>query len=140
MAGDPKDEYIDASNNARQFQTLRFAELTIYMALTGALVAVTFSKIAAPVDPLATVALKVAGILITLLFWILQERTMLYWRHFVKRAAELEPELGFRQYSTRPSEGWVTSQNAIRALFVVLTVFWLAALVWIPPVSQPPAP
>ncbi len=30
--GDPKDEYLDASANQRQFQSLRFAMLTVYLA------------------------------------------------------------------------------------------------------------
>ncbi len=33
---DLKDEYLDVSDNIRHWNTLRFAELTIYVALTGA--------------------------------------------------------------------------------------------------------
>lgn len=135
MAGDPKDEYIDASNNARLFQTVRFAQLTIFMALTGGLLAVTFSKIAAPTEPLAAAMLKVGGILVTLLFWVLHERTMLYWRHFVARASELEAELGFRQYSSRPPAGLISGNNTMRALYVAMAVFWVVALVIVPTTS-----
>jgi hypothetical protein len=34
-----RDEYLDASSNARQFNVLRFAELTIFITATGALMA-----------------------------------------------------------------------------------------------------
>jgi hypothetical protein len=40
----PKDEYLDASNNARLFQTLRFAELTIFAALTAGLLNALFVR------------------------------------------------------------------------------------------------
>ncbi|OGO55492.1 MAG: hypothetical protein A2V84_03210 [Chloroflexi bacterium RBG_16_70_13] len=81
---------------------MRFAELTIFVTATGALVAATFSHVAAPVGGEAVLVLKLAGVIVTLVFWVLQQRTMLYSRHYVARAAELEAELGFRQYSTRP--------------------------------------
>jgi hypothetical protein len=80
----------------------------------------------------AGIALKAAGLIVTAVFWVLQERTMLYWRHFVARAAELEAELGFRQYSTRPPEGWLGGHRAVRILFVLTAVFWAVAIVWIP--------
>lgn len=35
--GSPKDEYMDASSNVRHWSTLRFAQLTIYIALMGGL-------------------------------------------------------------------------------------------------------
>jgi hypothetical protein len=127
-----RDEYLDASSNARQFNVLRFAELTIFITATGALLAGSFSRAAAPTTPEVGLALKLAGIAVTVVFWILQERTMLYWRHFVARAAELEAELGFRQYSTRPPEGWMGGHRAVRILFVLTAAFWVAAIVAIP--------
>ena len=36
--GDPKDEYLDVSINQRQFMTLRFAQLTVFLAITGVLI------------------------------------------------------------------------------------------------------
>ena len=123
-----KDEYLDASANARQFLTLRFAELTIFVTVTAALVAVTFSRASSSPDLPVAIALKVLGLSVAVVFWILEGRTMLYWRHFVDRAARLEEELGFRQYSTRPTEGWLTSHRAIRALLALVAALWLVAL------------
>jgi len=133
MASDPRrDEYLDASTNARQFNTLRFAELTIFMTATGVMIAATFSRAAAPTIPEAAVAIKIAGILLTVVFFVLDRRTMIYWRHFVRRAAELESELGFRQYSTRPDEGWLPGSRAVQLLFVSVALFWAAAIFWVP--------
>jgi len=128
-AKDAKDEYLDASANARQFNTLRFAELTIFVSVTGALVAVTFSGVASSPDRFVTVALKGLGLAVAALFWILEGRTMLYWRHFVNRAAELEEELGYRQYSTRPKEGVMTGHRAIRSLLALVAALWIVSLV-----------
>lgn len=124
----PRDEYLDASANARQFNVLRFAELTIFVTATGALLAATFSRAAAPTSPEVALAFKLAGLLVTGVFWALQRRTMIYWRHFVRRAAELEPALGFRQYSSRPGEGWLPGSRAVNLLFIFVAAFWLAAI------------
>jgi hypothetical protein len=128
--GDLKDEYLDASANQRQFQTLRFAQITVFIAITGFLINLLFNA-SIPVPTLERLALKTGGLLVTFLFWIHQERVMAYWNHFVQRAAELEKELGFRQYSTRPRAGIVSSFKAMRLFFIVFALFWTVALVWL---------
>lgn len=127
----PKDEYLDASNNARLFQTLRFAELTIFAALTAGLLNALFVR-AVPLPAYAGAMIKVAGLFITLLFLVLQERTMLYWYHFVRRAAELEKKLGFKQYSTRPHAGVGSGSNAMRLFFAVMIILWTASFFFYP--------
>ncbi len=130
--GSAKDEYLDASSNARQFLVLRFAELTIFMTATGAIMAVAFSKIAAPSVPEAALALKLAGLVVAGVFWVMEGRTMAYWRHFVRRAAELERQLGFSQYSSRPPETFLSSHTAIRALIGSAALFWLLSILVVP--------
>lgn len=125
-----KDEYSDASNNVRHWSTLRFAQLTIYIALSASLMNMAVSGGGS--TPVARLLIKVAGLVVALVFWVLQERTMLYWNHFVRRAAELEPSLGFRQYSARPRAGVLSSTNAMRLFFVVIVLFWVAAFIWFP--------
>ena len=92
---DLKDEYLDASDNIRHWNTLRFAELTIYIALTGALLNTIIGR-SPPLPQAVSIPAKIAGVLVTILFFVLQERTMLYWYNFVERAADLEKELGFQ--------------------------------------------
>ncbi len=128
---DLKDEYLDASDNIRHWNTLRFAELTIYIALTGALLnAITGSS--PPLPPLVGASAKIAGLVVTILFFVLQERTMLYWYSFVHRAAELEKELGFQQYSSRPLAGLITGRNAVRVFFLIMVLLWVVSLFWFP--------
>jgi len=127
--GSTRDEYLDASANARHFQTLRFAQLTVFFAVTGALLATSFTTAAAPSSQLGAISLKIGGLVVTALFLVLQERTMAYWRHFVRRAAELEAGLGYRQYSGRPAEPLITGHRAMELLFVGVGVFWALTLV-----------
>ncbi|HEY8595796.1 MAG TPA: hypothetical protein VIL84_11190 [Devosiaceae bacterium] len=131
--GEPRDEYLDASNNARHFQTIRFAQPTVLISLFVALVTILHvSKI--ELGSLTRTLIELFGLVATLSFWVLQERTMLFWNHFVQRAGELEEQLGFRQYSTRPRPalGLLSSTNAMRGIFIVLAAFWIVSLIWIP--------
>jgi hypothetical protein len=126
---DLKDEYLDVSDNIRHWNTLRFAELTIYIALTGALLNTIIGK-SPPLPPAVSIPAKIAGVLVTILFFVLQERTMLYWYNFVDRAAELEKELGFQQYSSRPRARIITGRNAMRLFFLFMVLFWVTSLFW----------
>ena len=127
--GNPKDEYLDASSNARQYQTIRFAQLTVYIALIGFIFNLLFSG-SSTVTSLVRTMLLAGGLISTLLFWVHQERTMAYWNNFVNRAAELEEELGFKQYRTRPPSGLISSFKAMRLFFLILSVFWISSFFW----------
>ncbi len=129
--GDLKDEYLDGSANQRQFMSLRFAQLTVFLALSGFLINILFSETIL-LPTYGDEILKAGGLLVALLFWIHQERTMTYWNHFVNRAAELEEELGFRQYRSRPTAGILSSFKAMRVFFVVIVAFWISSFFWIP--------
>ena len=50
---------------------------------------------------------------------------MAYWNNFVMRAAELEQELGFKQYSSRPKAGIISSFKAMRVFFIIFVIFWI---------------
>lgn len=128
--GNPKDEYLDASSNQRQFQVIRFGQLTVYFALLGFLLNLLFGN-SQMISGLVRVLLQAGGLVVTLLFWVHQERTMAYWNHFVNRAAELESELGFKQYSTRPTAGLISSFKAMRLFFILLTLFWCSSFIWL---------
>ncbi|NOG93111.1 MAG: hypothetical protein HND42_07715 [Armatimonadetes bacterium] len=123
-----KDEYIDVSNNLRHWNTLRFAELTVFMALTAGLInAMYIGKGAQSFE--AGLLLKCAGIFSTLAFFVLQERTMTWFHAFNRRAIELEKELGFRQYMDVPRVRVLSGQNSIRSLFMMILAFWILMIV-----------
>jgi hypothetical protein len=126
--GSPQDEYIHASENIRHYQNTRFTLLTVFIAISAGLLSVLSNAHSTSPGYLPLI-LKIAGLATTLLFWILQERTMLYWYHFVERAAELESVLGYKLYSSRPKAGIVTSSIAIRLFFLVIALFWVATMI-----------
>ncbi len=124
-----KEEYLDASTNVRHWSNLRFAQLTVYIAVSGGLTAILFNSAFILAEPFRLIIAS-AGVITTIVFWITEERTMAYWRNFIERAAALEPALGYRQYSTRPPGKLISSANAIRVLFVLLFIFWVSLAIW----------
>jgi hypothetical protein len=124
-----KDEYIDLSTNLRHWNTLRFAELTIFIALTGGLLNVLYIGKAAQM-PQANLVMKGAGILVSIIFYLLHERTMAWWHAFLTRAIAIESDLGYRQYSDVPRTRIITGTNVVRAFYLVILAFWVASLIW----------
>lgn len=122
-----KVEYIDVSTNLRHWNTLRFAELTIFIAITGAMMNIAFGK-STPLTMEFNLLIKIAGFIVSLLFWILQERTMTWWYTFVLRAAELEEVLEFEQYRKRPQGHKITGRVAMRLFFFLIMIFWIVSI------------
>jgi len=118
-------EYEDVSNNLRQYTGMRFAQMTLFVAITGGLVSIP--KDGSPFSWL-WVIVGVFGVISGGIFWVLEERAVDYWHHFMRRALELEKELGYRQYTGRPERDYVTATNATRLLHAILIVFWIGLI------------
>jgi hypothetical protein len=123
-------EYEDLSSNLRHHSNLRFAQLTLFVAVTGGLIGVIFAK-----SPALAVApktgLKLFGLVATLAFFIMEERTALFWRCFRRRAVHLEGLLGDRQYTDQPPRRkLITAHNAARLLYISAAAFWIITLIW----------
>jgi hypothetical protein len=109
---DHREEYKDVSANMRMYVGLRFAVLTIFVALTGALMTVTLARQGgftgggtAPLE--APLILKIAGASAALLMWLLGERATTYYRALRKRAERLEDLLGYEQYRLHHPGPWL---------------------------------
>ena len=126
---DFKEEYKDLSDNMRHYANMRFAQLTILIAITAGLLTLIF-KSDPPLTEGTNLALKIVGIVIALLFFIMEERAADYWHHFRKRAVELEKILGYDQYSHRPTRRLFTATNASRTLHIVIMILWIVTLIW----------
>jgi hypothetical protein len=83
--GDPVEEYKDISEHIRFYGNMRFGTLTIFVALTGGLIALVFGKdsLSPPLTPFPDswifsprFALKLSGLLIASAFWVMEERTI----------------------------------------------------------------
>lgn len=116
---DPKAEYLDASQNMRQFGNIRFAQLTLFVGVTAGMLT-ALSRPGLVSSGAARIVLKLAGGLSALVFWMMDERAMQYWHHCRRRAVELEKSLGYRQYTDAPAGRLVSATNALRLLFLCL--------------------
>lgn len=127
--GDIKDEYRDVGENIRHWQHMRFTSMTVFMAVSAGLLNALFQwKANLPI--LASISVRVMGIMSVLVFWIQDERIVKYWQGYSARAKALEKILKFQQYSTTPPRNRIfTSGNAIRLLYIAFLVFWLATLI-----------
>jgi hypothetical protein len=125
---DPKDEYKDLSDNMRHYGNLRFAQLTIFIASTAALLNATLTS-SLPFTTESRFLLKIGGVITTIVFWVIEERAADYWHHFRRRAVELEKQLGYQQYTTRPTRTFITATNAVRLFYASILVFWIITII-----------
>lgn len=124
-----KDEYLDVSENMRQWANIRFAQMTLFAAITAGILAGLFQNGSTQLG-VSRIALKIGGIIVTFVFGFLDQRAMIYWRHFRQRAVELEKALGFRQYTSAPTARFLNSANAVRVLYLTVVLIWVVSLIW----------
>jgi len=126
--GNSNDEYKDLSDNMRHYANMRFAQLTLYFAVTAALITVVFTlDPALPGD--LRLLLKFIGVLSAAAFGVMEERAADYWHYFRRRAEQIEIVLGYKQYTDRPVARVFTSTNAARALVWGGMALWLLAAI-----------
>jgi hypothetical protein len=125
--GDPENEYKIASENMRWYSNIRFAQLTLFFALTAGFYNEVFS-FNTKVPDFILFSLKIGGILSSFAFAYLEKRADDYWLNYIKRACVLEKVLGYKQYSSRPDRAFATS-TVILILYGLVALFWLLTLV-----------
>lgn len=136
---DSKDEYLDIGRNLRFYGNLRFAQLTLFFAITAALLTIIFA-INPPLDDLARYIVKFVGLVITFLFWLIEQSSNRYWIYYINRAQVLEIDLGYFQYIGRNpkirKQHWIwkyfNATNAVRGIFLMMFIFWAIVFFWHP--------
>jgi hypothetical protein len=134
---DLKDEYLDIGENLRFYGNLRFAQLTLFFAVTGAIIAALFT-INPPLPSQVRFLLKWVGLAMTILFWLMEKSSSWFWVYYVERAQVIEKVLGYYQYTGRNpkirKQYWIwkclNATNAVRGIFLVMFVFWLIMIIW----------
>ena len=116
-------EYEQLCENIRHYSNMRFAQLTLYFALTGGLVAFLSGPDAPPHSTIRLLFLT-AGAVSAGAFGVMEERATAYWHHFLQRAEELEKPLGFSQFTTRPKT------RIFKATYACRVLIWGGASVW----------
>jgi len=75
-------------------------------------------------------ALKVGGVIASVVFWVMEERSTGYAMKFANRIGKLEELLGYQGWRGRKmgTEAAFAATNVTRLLYFAVFVFWLGAL------------
>jgi hypothetical protein len=122
-------EYGAHNDNLRHYHNQRFAQLTLWLAISAAVGSVLFNA-DLELKPHTMFMLKLFGAIASLAFWVMDERIVEHWRHFWARLIELEGLLGFRAWTTRPKHRLLGSTNATRLLYATVGGMWIASMIW----------
>lgn len=95
-----KDEYARMIELLKHYATLQFAELSVFIAIMSAGIVFLFGS-NAPSEPIPLFVMLGMAI-IALCLWIIQESNSYQMSHFLRRAAQLELDLGYHGYSKLP--------------------------------------
>jgi hypothetical protein len=129
LKGSPEEEYKELSNNIRFYANMRFAQLTLFSAVTAALLTIVFVR-EPPLEEAARTVLKIGGGIVTFVFWVMEERSNGYGMHFARRIIELEGLLGYRVWQGRRmgTKAIFSATNAVRLMYFFVAVFWLVTI------------
>jgi hypothetical protein len=119
-------EYSELGANMRHYSELRFTRLTVFLLASGGLLGAQFAG--AGRDS-AAIVIPVLGIVLTVGFWRMVFMMGRYYWHFRTRAAALEGELSYQQYTTLPPQRGPGTSFVIGVLFVCFLLLWLVFLV-----------
>ncbi len=125
--GNPQEEYLDLSTSIRHWGNMRFAQLTVFIALTAGMFAAVYHQDFAQ-SGLPELMVKIGGCAVAVIFWRMDERVVQYWCSAKARAIQLEDTLGYGQYRSAPPRGFFCSGNAVRALFLMQLLFWIMSI------------
>ena len=123
-----KEEYKECIENLRNYGNMRFAQLTLFIALTGGLLALII-QFSSSLEAWLCYALKIGGLAVAFIFLLAEERVTAYWRHFRRRADKLEENLGYKSYSDLKSCKIFSATNGFRALFILIIAFWVIFII-----------
>ncbi len=125
-----QDEYNDVSNNMRVYINMRFAQLTLFIAITAVLINAVFGDRSTPLSNGASTGLKLGGLITGIVFLIMEIRAADIYHHFKRRAIVLEEKLKFQQYTTRREAKILSATNATMAFIAFIIALWIVAIVF----------
>jgi len=117
------EHYKEANTLARHYSNLRFANLTVFLAITFGLLTVVSSK-----DALNWLKLgsTITGVIVAILFFTTESGINAYINHFQATAKKIEGQLDFEMWQTLlPQKSFVKATTAMRILYAVVLLFWL---------------
>lgn len=118
-------EYFDISRNIRQCDNIRFVQFSVFLILMILLIGTMFGKL----SDLSIFLIRVSGIVLVFLFWVIDEQILRHWINFRNLAISIEKELGFQQYSNINYRRIINTNNAKRLFYLLLLTFWCLTLI-----------
>ena len=117
-------EFTEAAALHRFEASLLFGQLTVYLAVFGALLNAVIKN--PPLDGRERVAISLIGLAISLSFTVINERSVKHLRAAIRRAEYLGKELEMPLYAYRPVGGRIfTGLNAVRSLYAIGIITWI---------------
>ena len=117
------EQYKEANAQARHYSNLRFASLTVFLAITFGLLTVvckdTFQWL--------RIGAALSGLIVTIVFWLIEAGINTYIDHFHSCARSLEGQLRLDMWCALQGKALVRAHTTMRILFLVVLVFWAYA-------------
>ena len=123
-----QDRYASVTKHILFYADARFKQLTLFVAITAALVVILFSK-SMRVDHCTKIVLMLVGEGITILFWRLEKSSVHWWKRFVGVAAELDKYMKPKCYYIDPPPIAAGASVALQFFFVGAALFWFYLLI-----------
>jgi len=117
------EQYKEANTLVRHYSNLRFANLTVFLAITFGLLTVVCNKEA---FHFLKVGSAIAGVIVAILFWATESGINTYINHFQAYAKRLEEQLSFDMWDKLLSHKiFAKATTAMRILYAVVLLFWI---------------
>ncbi len=120
-------EFAQIANNIRHWERMRWVSMTVFMAIMAVSLNSYFT-IQSKINQFNSYLLRIGELLIVLIFWVQDERIVAYWKAFKQRSHQVERDLQIAVFSTTPARGLFSAGTAVRVLYALFFIFWLAQL------------
>ena len=127
VLGNALDEYRHLGEDLRHYGILRLARLTLLLGTTGALVTALATETVRANSTLF-VLLKLGGLVVALVFAIMDYRSGAHWVRLQLRSNMLAQTLGFEPRPVASAWNPLASTGASRVLHLFLVCAWIFAL------------
>lgn len=118
------EEWKEIRESLRYFGNKRFAQLTVFIAATGFMLNALFDQ----TDQRSLFVVRIIGICLSILFFVMEKRTVEYIDAFVKRGEQIEVELQHIQLiHKRPKKRIVSGTIATYFLYGLVLSFWVVS-------------
>jgi len=116
-------EFEEIANSVHHWERMRWVSMTIFMAVMAVAITGGFSTGQGSIG-IPKIVLYLGGLLFCFIFWIQDERIVVYWSSFVQLAREFEEKHEICVFSRMPPRPFISAGTAVRALYFAFTAFW----------------